>query len=564
MLKDFRKFLAPPLFDDDEKTRSASYINAIVLISIPALALFYVARIAQGNAPFALANIILLGLIVILTVVWILMKNGAVRLAGYIHIGTIWIASTLLALNGSGVRGTGFTSYFVVMLLAGLLLGVRTAVGIAFISILSGFGLAYAEMIGVVVYQPGPALGVAIEATVLFTFSTVFMVLTINSLQSALQEARANSTELEASNQQLSSLSNALELRVQERTAALEKRATQLQTVSNVARALASVQDLNTLLPDITKLVSERFGFYHTGIFLLDESKEFAILRAANSEGGARMLNRQHKLRMDANSIVGYVTSRGEPRIALDVGMDKVYFNNPDMPKTRSELALPLRIGTRVIGALDVQSTEPNAFSAEDIATLTTLADQVAIAIENARLFSEAREALLTSEKLFARYVRQEWGAFARQAKSTGYLFDGIKITPLDAKAKPQKVKALSQTGRLSWDKPSNALTIPIRFRGQIIGLLDIKSKKGIRQWTQDEITLLEAAAERAAFALENARLVENAQRLALRERSIGEISSKIGAASDIDAIMQAAVEELGRRIGATAEVSLELETDEK
>jgi len=253
MIIALRKFFAPPVFEDEEKTRSAYYINAIVLINIPVLVLFYMARVAQGNSPFALANVILLGLIAVLTIVWILMKRGAVRLAGYLHISMIWVASTLLALNGSGVRGTGFISYFVVMLLAGLLLGVRTAVGIAIISILSGFGLAYAETIGVVIYQPGPAFGVAIEATVLFIFSTVFMVLTINSLQGALKDAKANANELEASNQQLTGLRDALELRVQERTAALEKRASQLQTVSSVARTIASVQDIDTLLPDITK-----------------------------------------------------------------------------------------------------------------------------------------------------------------------------------------------------------------------------------------------------------------------------------------------------------------------
>jgi len=563
MINVLRKLFQPPIFEDEEKTRSAYYINAIVLISIPVLVLFFIARVVQGNSPLAVANIILLSLVTVLTVVWLLVKNGAVRLAGYLHISAIWVVSTLLALNGSGVRGTGFTSYFVVMLLAGLLLGVRTAVGVAAISIISGFGLAYAETVGIVIYKPGSAFGVATEATVLFIFSTAFMVLTINSLQNALKNAKANANELGASNQQLISLRDMLELRVQERTAALEKRASQLQTVSSVARTIASVQDMDTLLPDITKLVSDQFGFYHTGIFLIDEANEFAVFRASNSDGGSRMLARQHKLKLDTNSIVGFVTSRGEPRIALDVGADAVFFNNPDLPNTRSEMALPLKVGGRVIGALDVQSTQPNAFTESDVATLTTLADQVAIAIENARLFSETRRALSESEETFASYVKQEWASYASQSRTTGYVFDGTRTTVLDKKNNQDRVKSLPQTGRLSPENKSTELTIPIRFRGQAIGILDVKSKKGNRQWTQDEITLLEAAAERAAFALENARLVENAQSRALRERTIGEISSKIGAVSDLDAIMQAAVEELGRRIGSAAEVTLELSDEE-
>jgi GAF domain-containing protein/HAMP domain-containing protein len=358
---------------------------------------------------------------------------------------------------------------------------------------------------------------------------------------------------------QLRNLINSLEQRVQERTKALEKRAAQLETVSNVARALTSVHEINELLPDIAKLVSDRFDFYHVGIFLLDDANEFAVLRAANSEGGARMLDRRHKLKLEATSIVGFVTSRNEPRVALDVGTDSVYFNNPDLPNTRSEMALPLRISGRVIGALDVQSTQANAFSEEDVATLSVLADQVAIAIENARLFSESSAALTETEKTFERYIKQEWGSFAGQARSLGYLFDGNRTIQIQPKGQPEKVKALAQTGRLSLEKVSSEITVPIRLRGQTIGFLEVNSKKGSRQWTRDEITLLESAAERAALALENARLVESAQRRASRERAIGEISSRIGAVTNVDTIMQMAVEELGRKISGAMEITLEL-----
>jgi GAF domain-containing protein len=562
MQNTIRKFFTPSVFDDEEKSRSAYYIHWIALISVFALVIFFFARIALGNPPFGFSNIILLVLTGILTLVWILQKYGAVRLAGIIHISTIWIASTLLAVNGSGVRGTGFTSYFVVMLLAGLLLGVRTAIVIGLLSILSGFGLAYAETTGKIIYTPGSAYEVAAEATFLFVFSTTFMVLTINSLRRALQRAKANASDLEVSNRELSQLRDVLELRVKERTAALEKRATQLQTVSNVARSIASIQDIGALLSDITKLVSDQFGFYHVGIFLLDDNRAYAILRAANSEGGQRMLIRQHKLKLDSNSIVGFVTSREEPRIALDVGSDAVYFNNPDLPTTRSEMALPLRLGGRVIGALDVQSTQANAFSEEDIATLSILADQVAIAIENARLLGESREALVESQGTFDKYVKQEWSSFAKQARQTGFVYDGKRVTAMDGNKQPEHKRNIVQTGRLSLEKVSSTIAIPIKLRGQTIGMLDIRSKTGQREWTQDEITLLEAAAERAALALENARLVESAQRRAARERAIGEISTKIGTFSDLNAILQTAVEELGRKIGGATEVTIELGDD--
>jgi len=362
-------------------------------------------------------------------------------------------------------------------------------------------------------------------------------------------------------------LNATLEERVRERTALLEKvekHATQLETVSSVASAIASVQDLNTLLPDITKLVSDRFGFYHVGIFLTDEKNEYAVLQATNSEGGRQSPDRGHRLHLDENSIVGFVTSRAEPRIALDVGADSVHFDNPDLPLTRSEMALPLRVGGQVIGALDVQSAQPNAFAQEDIDVLATLADQIAIAIENARLFGRLQKALLESQETFDKYVKEEWVSYARQTKHTGFVFDGKQAVPLPDSARRAPIEAVTQTDSLSPERAPSTVAVPIKLRGQTIGVLDVRSKKGQREWTAQEITLLEAAAERAALALENARLLESSQRSAARERSIGEISSRIGAVSDIDAIMRTAVEELGRKVGGATEVTLELDTEEE
>lgn len=376
------------------------------------------------------------------------------------------------------------------------------------------------------------------------------------------KEAALLATSFNSMTEKLRELVNNLENQVVERTESLEKRASQLQAVSSVARAIASLQETSVLLPEITRLISRQFDFYHVGIFLVDEKGDFAYLKAANSEGGQRMLDRQHKLKLDMKSIVGFVTSRGEPRIALDVGTDAVFFNNPDLPGTRSEMALPLSIGGRVIGALDVQSEQSNAFTEEDIATLATLADQVAIAIENARLFGEASESLKESEKTIARYIKQEWGEFTRQVKNTGYLYDGTRTVPSDGKSVGEKSKALPQTGRLTLEKDTGELVVPIRLRGQTIGYLEIRSKSGNRKWSQADLALLEAATERAALALENARLVTSAQRRASREHTIGEISTRIGTISDLEAIMQATVEELGRRIGGATEVIIELEGD--
>ncbi len=559
-----RKFFTPPVFPDEEKTRVAGLLHRIILGAWAVPIVFAVVYFIIPTNKVLLIRIEL-GLIILLTTITISTYRGYIRFAS-ISLMSVFVALGLyINYLSAGEPRPAIIYYAWLIVAGGLLLGGRGALVIALIFSVAQIllsGLASNGTIHAILAMPTALRSVIVfpigYLLVAFTFS-----LASNSIQTALTKIQKSEKELSQSNRGLEELTRDLEARVQERTATLEKQATQLQTVSSVARAIASVQDINTLLPNIAKLASERFGYYHVGIFLLDESNEYALLRATNSEGGSRMLERQHKLKLDSNSIVGFATSRAEPRIALDVGNDAVFFNNPDLPDTRSEIALPLRAGGRVIGAFDVQSTQPNAFTEEDIITLSTLADQVAIAIENARLFSASRTALNSSEETFARYIKQEWSGFASQSKNTGYVFDGARTVALEKKDKKERVKSLAQTGRLSLEKESTEITIPIKFRGQTVGILDVKSKKGNRQWTQDEITLLEAAAERAAFALENARLVESAQRRAMRERAIGEISTKIGAVSNLDAIMQATVEELGRRIGGTTEVAIELNSND-
>jgi GAF domain-containing protein len=559
-----KKLFTPPIFESDqEKTRVAGLLNSILLpiIIVTAVLLpFMVSTTESANivpllvlvVPFVVINLIAL----------IILRRGNVRLASYIFLFVIGlgILGSYIVSDSNSVGAT--MSITILIAFTALLLDWRATIALFVVTLAVTLFGRVAQTQGWItplfVIDQNP-ISNWLTASFVFLLTSLGVALISFSLRRALDNSLASQRSLETSNRELEQLKNELEQRVEERTSALEKRAAQLQTVSNVARSIATIQDIDPLLSAITRLISYQFGFYHAGIFLIDENREFAVLRAANSEGGQVMLNRQHKLKLDSNSIVGYVTSREEPRIALDVGADAVYFNNPDLPTTRSEMALPLRMGGRVIGALDVQSTEANAFSEEDITTLSILADQVAIAIENARLFSRSQAALVESQDTFDKYVKQEWGSFARQARQTSFLYDGKRVVAMDANRQSDQKRNIVQTGRLSLEKVSPTIAIPIKLRGQTIGMLDVRSKSGDREWTQDEITLLEAAAERAALALENARLVESAQRRAARERAIGEISSRIGSYSDMNSILQSAVEELGRRMGGATEVTIEL-----
>jgi GAF domain-containing protein len=562
MQHDLRRFMAPPIFPEDEdKTRIAAILTIIGWSTFLTVAGILLVRFVQRNdANLTEVNWVLTAILGILAWVLYLCKRGYIRPASILFVATVWGGLSYLAWIADGIRDVAFFAYLAPLLMAGLLLGWQGTAVITVISILSGWALAYAETTQLFVPTLDAPLNFARDMTGVFILTGILIYLILSSLQSTLAKSRAVADELASSNLELNQLRSNLEQQVEQRTGELKRRAAQMEAVSSVARTIASVQELDSLLPAITRLVSQQFGFYHVGIFLLDEQRQNAILRAANSQGGQQMLSRQHRLPLDSPSIVGYAISRGEARIALDVGVDAVYFNNPDLPDTRSEMAVPLRVAGKVIGALDVQSTETNAFSPEDIGVLTTLADQIAIAIENAHLFDETKRALNEAQVMFEMYTQQEWKSFAKQVRPNGFLFDGKQIVPLDTTSKREPVRATIQTGRLSLEKASASVAVPIKLRGQTIGVLDIRSKSGQRQWKQEEIAVLEAAAERAALALENARLIESAQRRATRERAIGDISSRIGAVSNLESILQTAVEELGRKIGGATEVTLEID----
>lgn len=350
------------------------------------------------------------------------------------------------------------------------------------------------------------------------------------------------STVMEQTARQLQDTLQGLEKRVTERTDELElanqqsaRRATQLRALAQVASSVTNLQDLETLLPQVTETISRAFGFYHVGIFLLDASGTLAILRAANSEGGQKMLRRGHQLKVGQVGIVGHVTASGESRIALDVGADATFFNNPDLPETRSEVALPLKVGPQIIGALDVQSRVSNAFSTEDLEVLSLLADQIAIAIHNANLYEETNQSLLEAQVIFGQRQRDSWQAIGRD-NALGFRYRNGQVESI----RREEIVSSAEDG---------ILQLPISLRDEALGTMQIHLPQQKRSWTNEEIRLYQTILERLAYALENARLFQDAQRLASKERVIGEIGSRIGASINLDNILQTTVQELSRVI---------------
>ncbi|HSG43808.1 MAG TPA: GAF domain-containing protein [Anaerolineales bacterium] len=385
---------------------------------------------------------------------------------------------------------------------------------------------------------------------------------------------RARLKEVQDVNTELEDLTANLEQRVDERTAELEaaneqtsQRAAQLQTITELSETIAEFQELNKLFPAVTSLISERFGFYHVGIFLLNNENEFALLQAANSEGGQKMLARGHRLKL-GSGVVGYAAQTGQPRIALDVGSDAVYFDNPDLPNTHSEAALPLKSRGAIIGVLDVQSTEAGAFTDEDLQTLTTLANQVSIAIENARLLTETRAALTQVQEVYNEFTRTEWTRAVSFAEQPGFRFNAGRIEILEDALQSPDVVSVVENGQAvanpadgSGEKRAT-LAVPVKLRDEVIGVLHVESSDQSHKWNADEISLVEAVAERAAFAMENARLFQDARRRASKEQLISEASAKISSAINLENILQTTAEELERVLGGS-EVLIQFQNKE-
>ncbi len=540
----------------DRKTILATLIISII---VPTLAL-------AGGFVSAVNRPVVAIFIGILVIGLIFTMRGKTEVARWLIPFAGYFFAVLL-LYRSGVRNPAILTVPAAIAIANLFLWRGGGILLGILSTITVFLLGYGEANGIIInpLSSSTTLRDAVLLSILLLGQTGLQDLLMRRLSQYLKEAQEKTAAAEIANQELVSIQAALEERIEKRTAdlerttaAIQRRANQLQAISDVVRSIASEPNLETLLPKIANVISALFGFYHVGIFLLDEKKEYAELRAANSEGGQRMLARGHKLRVGYQGVVGFAARQARARIALDTGEDAVFFDNPDLPFTRSEAALPLIMGDEVIGVLDVQSDVPEAFNEEDIEVLDTLAFQVAIAIQNARLLTQARHALEETLRINRERTRARWSNVGESGHKLGYRFDGKKFDPILEPVENFEITQALTTG--APQQTSQVLAIPIQLRGETIGVIGVQSKEGRPAWSLNEISIVLAAAERAALALENARLVEEAERRAALERMTTEITGKISTSVQYQTIMRTAAEELSRALQAEVLVQIQPE----
>ncbi len=356
---------------------------------------------------------------------------------------------------------------------------------------------------------------------------------------------------------QLRGLYAALESKVSDRSTSLALRSQQFEAAAKVSRAAAAIRNVDRLLAETVRLISEHFDYYHAGIFLVDESGKYAVLQAASSEGGRRMLARGHKLAV-GYGIVGAVAETREARIALDVGEDLVFFDNPDLPKTRSEIGLPLKVRDHLIGVLDVQSTQAAAFSDDDIVVLQTMADQVALAIQNARLIQESTLAVQELERRYGGQVRTAW---QERLGRQHFAFHYNRVRVSDASDEivagfARQAPAQPEIHELPDGR--RQLVAAILLRGQTLGTLVLEQDAEARPWSSGDLALVSAVCDQIGQALDNARLLDQAQVRADRERLTGEIAATVReSAIDVDSVLQTTLRELGQALRASGFIQL-------
>ena len=355
---------------------------------------------------------------------------------------------------------------------------------------------------------------------------------------------------------QLRELIGSLEERVAARTLELERRSTYLEASAEVSSAASSILDVEQLIQQVVELIRQRFDLYYVGLFLLDEVGEWAVLRAGTGEAGRVMLARSHRIKV-GDGMIGWCVANGEARIALDVGEDAMRLATPDLPDTRSEAALPLRARGQVVGALTVQSDRPAAFDQETIAVFQTMVDQVAVALENARLFAESQAALDAAGRAYGELSREAWADLLQTRPNMGYRSGKRGVITVEESRRPEVLQALQEKKVVRGDGADEGakvpLAVPIKVRDEVVGVLDTYKAAEDGGWTDEEIALLEVLTDQLGDALEGARLYRDTQRRAAREQLVSYIVNRMRSAVDMDTLMQTTIREVAAALGATS-----------
>ena len=433
-----------------------------------------------------------------------------------------------------GTRGNNLFFLLAYVTFSTLLIGSRGGLIALFVSevviIVTGFLVHYGYFLPLNPQTPTVNFQEWITNGILQLLISLVIIGGFRMLQEGYTKAKAR---VESTLETLRKTQAELENRVMERTKELARKTSQMNASTFVAHQTAAIQDINTLLNSTVELIAKQFGYYHVALYLINERGDYAILQSASSEGGKRLLEQGYRLRVGVEGIIGFVAAEKKPRISLDVGEDSVFFDNPELPETRSELSLPLIVRNKVIGVLDMQSTKERAFSHDEIDMFQTLADQIAIAIENTRLLTESQLIISQLEVLSGETTRRNWMTESISQKSA-FQYSATGIRPVE---------------KAEFTNRENTLSVPLILRGQKIGKISLHRQDKFQNWTTQEETVASEVAAQTALALENIRLVERTRQSANREQAISTVTNRIRETLDLDTVLRTSAREIQRAL---------------
>lgn len=452
----------------------------------------------------------------------------------YIIKASLFVSLTLILGIGSitetGIRGDSLFFFLAFVTFSTLLIGPRVGIAAIVITEIIIIAIGYLLLNDLYALSDKLALEGDLEDWISAGASQLLISLVILSALSMINEGfRQTQQRAESLTEILRESQMQLENRVEDRTRELAQKTKLINAASFVAHQAATIQDLDKLLRHTVNLISEQFGFYHVGIYLTNQRGDYINLEAASSEGGKRLLERGYRLRVGMEGIIGFVAAEKKPRISLDVSKDPMFVNSPDLAKTRSELSLPLIVRNRVIGVLDMQSAEIGAFKYDETDIFQTMADQIAVTIENTRLITESQLVISQLETISNENTRQNWRSELTARKPRfHYSVSGVQ---------PVEKPILKQS--------KNTLDVPIVLRGKKIGSIALQRKAEFHKWTAQEEALAAKVADQAALALENIRLVEHSRQRANREQAIANVTARVRETLDLDTVLRTTAREI-------------------
>ncbi len=562
-----RRFFSSPVFEDEEKTRVARLTDAMLNVffgaSLAAALFMFITSRATFLSDWASLGIF--GIVLIATLLMrFVLRLGLVRTVSSLLVLVLFAIITFALYIFGGISNSTTIGYILCIVITSLLLGGRAALASIFLSVVAISVIWYAGYLGIIKSpsEETPIFDLLANGTV-FIISGVLLYYAVNSLAQALERARRNEQAQIEANRALEALKATLEQQVTERTRDLERRTNYLQAAAQIGHATTSILNIDQLLRQAVESIQERFNLYHSAIFMLDATGRWADYRAGTDEAGRVLAEQGLRLEVGGRSMVGKCIAQNQGQISQDVRTETERVGHSLLAATRSEVALPLVARGRVIGALSAQSSLVGAFDQDAVAALQTLADQVATALDNARLLAESQTALEAERLAYGEVGRAAWANLLRTGLAQGYTYANDQVLPIVEAAPPETDAALRQGQSIITPPPDPTqggpvLAIPIRVRGQVIGAVDLRKGSSHDQWTEQEMALLETLAEQLGVALESARLYQDTQRRAASEQITGQVAARMRESLDVDAVLQTAIREIGQSLNLT-EVEIRL-----